>query len=354
MADNARDTSFIRASALSGFAEFVASQGRDPIELLTRVGIDPNVLTSPDMLVSFVRKGVLLETAAQELGIPSFGLGWVLGIRPYFPNFGPMLLLAEATATFGEWIERSARYWRFHTNAIVLQVIRAPAPETIAIRIIPTELTPVPRQHMEHIAGKIVRLIRAVVADGDLNPVQVRFRHLRPADTALHEVVFRCPLEFGAGQDEILLMRDILAKPLGGREVPLEVVVEEFLRYRIGMLRRYTPGVSTSTALTIKTVLGVGICSKVFVANALGLSPRKLQRLLAREETTYEEVLDVVRMEMACELLSGATAPISAIAGMLDFSSSAALTLAVRRWTGMTPSSYRASARRGPEPILLV
>jgi AraC-like DNA-binding protein len=30
---------------------------------------------------------------------------------------------------------------------------------------------------------------------------------------------------------------------------------------------------------------------------------------------------------------------------MLDFASAAALTLAVRRWTGTTPSGYRAATR---------
>lgn len=106
---------------------------------------------------------------------------------------------------------------------------------------------------------------------------------------------------------------------------------------------RYHPSVSTSTSLAVKAVLGVGICSKEFIARALRSSPRKLQRLLAREGTTYDEILDAVRRDMAGQLLADTTAPISTIAAMLEFASAAALTLAVRRWTGMTPSAYRAS-----------
>ena len=191
------------------------------------------------------------------------------------------------------------------------------------------------------------RLMQAVIAgEGvDAGPatgiVEVRFRHAAPRDTALHATVFGGPPRFGAPHDTIVLRRDTLALALEPRPKMLETVTDAFLRHRIGMLARYTPGVSTSTALAVRTVLGTGICSKEFIARALGASPRQLQRLLAREGTTYEDVLDGVHREMACRLLSETTVPIATIAGMLDFASAAALTLAVRRWTGMTPSGFR-------------
>lgn len=161
----------------------------------------------------------------------------------------------------------------------------------------------------------------------------------------MHDLLFRCPVEFGACHDEIWFHPEVLARPLSRQADLLETLAEEFLRQRIGLLPRYIPSLSTSTALAIQTVLGAGVCSKEFIALALGSSPQKLQRLLAREGTTYEDVLDSVRREMACQLLADSTAPIAAIGGMLDFATDAALTLAVRRWTGMTPSGYRQTMR---------
>lgn len=345
IAAEVRDSSYLRAGALAGFGEFVAARGGDPAGMLRRAGIDPRALGTPDMLVSFARTGALLEAAAQELDIASFGLEWALAIPAHFPNAGPMLLLKETTATFGEWLEQAIRYWRFQTNAVVPALVPDNDPDAVALRLAPCGAEPAPRQQMEHIAGKIVRVMRAALMEGEANPVRVRFRHPQPADTAVHDLLFRCPLAFGAGEDAILFSRALLARPVAGRARALEAIADEFLRHRIGLLPRYTPGVATSTALAIKTVLGAGICSKELIARALGSSPRKLQRLLAREGTTYEDVLDAVRREMACRLLADATAPIAAIGGMLDFASAAALTLAVRRWTGMTPSGYRASAR---------
>ena len=151
--------------------------------------------------------------------------------------------------------------------------------------------------------------------------------------------------QFGAERDEIVFPRDILLRPVIGRAGETETIANEFLRDRIALLSRYRPSVTTSATLAIKTVLGAGLCSKDFIARALGCSPRQLQRLLLAEGTTYEDLLDRVRREVGCALLARSGAPIAAIGRMLDFASPAAMTLAVRRWTGMTPSDYRDAAQ---------
>lgn len=346
----ARDRSYIRASSLGGFATFIEARNGDPLALVERAGIDPQALRAPDMLISFTRKGVLLENAAHELAVPALGLEWALAIPAHFPNAGPLLLLREATATVGEWAERSMRYWRLQTNAVVPELVHEEDLDAVAIRLSSPWPQPLPRQQMEYILGKIVRLARAALPEGGCDPVRVRFRHEKPQETAMHDLLFRCPVEFGAGQDEVVFLASTLGLPVSGHAKGLETLADAFLRQRIGLLQRYVPGVSTSTALAIRTVLGADLCSKEFIAMALGSNPRKLQRLLAREGATYEDILDTVRKDMACQLLADAAAPIATIAGMLDFATPAALTLAVRRWTGMTPSAYRQVMRGGAQP----
>ena len=112
------DSPYTRAWTLIGFDAFVTSKGGDPIGMLAAAGLDPRALEAPDMLIPFARKGALLEIAAQELGAASAGLELALSIAPHFPDAGPVLLLAETGAPFGDWLERSIRYWRLQTNAI--------------------------------------------------------------------------------------------------------------------------------------------------------------------------------------------------------------------------------------------
>src|SRR5690606_36842892 len=93
-----------------------------------------------------------------------------------------------------------------------------------------------------------------------------------------------------------------------------------------------------------QAVLGSGMCSKEFIAESKGVTPGQLRRLLASNGATFSALLDGTRKAMACRMLAQTSVPISAVAGLLEYSSTTALALAMKRWTGMTPSEYRAHA----------
>ena len=77
------------------------------------------------------------------------------------------------------------------------------------------------------------------------------------------------------------------------------------------------------------------------VASRLCVSVRTLQRRLADEGTTFVDVLDALRREMALHHLDNPQTPLHEIAYLTGFSDQTALTRAVGRWTGMSPRDYR-------------
>ena len=79
------------------------------------------------------------------------------------------------------------------------------------------------------------------------------------------------------------------------------------------------------------------------VAEIAGCNMRNLQRKLATEQTTYSEVVDNVRCRAAMSRLRDSALNLDQIAHRLGYSEHAAFTRAFRRWTGITPSEYRAS-----------
>ena len=83
------------------------------------------------------------------------------------------------------------------------------------------------------------------------------------------------------------------------------------------------------------------------VARTVGINARTLQRRLARQNLTYRQLVDEVRMEQACLLLKRGGMPIGDIAKVLGYSDPAHFTRAFGRMTGLTPRRYQVDLRTG-------
>jgi AraC-like DNA-binding protein len=76
------------------------------------------------------------------------------------------------------------------------------------------------------------------------------------------------------------------------------------------------------------------------VAAELHLCARTLQRRLGAEGTSFSDVVEAARRDLAAELLDGG-ATLVAVARAVGFSDASALLRAYKRWTGKTPARRR-------------
>jgi AraC-like DNA-binding protein len=82
------------------------------------------------------------------------------------------------------------------------------------------------------------------------------------------------------------------------------------------------------------------------VAKALMKSARSLQRQLAAEGLTYQELVDATRKEAAERYLADSPLPIAEVAYLLGYSEPAAFHRAFQRWNGETPRAFRLERTR--------
>ena len=68
---------------------------------------------------------------------------------------------------------------------------------------------------------------------------------------------------------------------------------------------------------------------------------RTLQRRLANEGVSYEQLLGEVRLKLLREYLMEPNLKLSQIAGLLGYSEQSAFNRACRQWLGTTPRAYR-------------
>ena len=90
--------------------------------------------------------------------------------------------------------------------------------------------------------------------------------------------------------------------------------------------------------------LSSGHATQDSVADALHMSLRTLQRRLNNEGTSYRGLLDETRRELAAHYMAESHRPINEITYLLGFSEPSNFSRAFRRWTGKSPSAYRAQS----------
>ncbi|WGD30577.1 AraC family transcriptional regulator ligand-binding domain-containing protein [Ancylobacter sp. WKF20] len=101
--------------------------------------------------------------------------------------------------------------------------------------------------------------------------------------------------------------------------------------------------------LIIAAAAMAGHLSLLDTARCLGLSPRSLQRQLARLGTTFEAQVEAWRHRQARRYLADRTLPVMSIGRMLGYRDPAHFVRAFRRWEGASPVRWREAmlARNG-------
>lgn len=124
-------------------------------------------------------------------------------------------------------------------------------------------------------------------------------------------------------------------------------IFEPALRQRMENLTRESPFRDRVRACLIE-ILASGHYSMADVASRLAMSSRTLQRRLRAEDTSFQQVLDDLREELARHYLSTSDYSSGQIAFLLGYEEPNSFFRAFRAWTGQTPEFVRAEYQRSP------
>jgi AraC-like DNA-binding protein len=103
---------------------------------------------------------------------------------------------------------------------------------------------------------------------------------------------------------------------------------------------------TTDLRRVLRTELLRGTCSASSIARLFSMHRRTMSRHLRTNGLAFRKVADEIRFEIACDLLENTSMALSQVAAVLRYSEMSAFTRAFRRWSGQTPSAWRASHQR--------
>lgn len=201
---------------------------------------------------------------------------------------------------------------------------------------------------VETIFATVQKFTRSLLGDA-LPRGRLDFRHTPPPYAGRYEAFFRMPVAFAQPEDALRFPRRLLDAPLPGGYPALHEQARQRIERRLRALPRRSRLVAAiERALLHRPALfGLGMAA---AAEELGMHPRTLQRRLRAEGTRFAELQAEARQRLARQYLADDTLDIDRISELLGYSDRRSFTRAFQRWTGLTPSAFRAQSRREDLP----
>lgn len=326
------DLHFLAAS-LSGLRELAEELGADPERIAQSCGYSLDDLESAQLQLSYSSYWRLLDTAAEHSACPHFGL--LLGQRHDLSLLGTLGLLAKHCSSFGEALQALIRYYnmaslgevfRLERGADVSVFIREPLLPELAYSVHTQDIT----------LSEAVQITRTLLGK-QWAPTAIYLTHL-PENPLIYQSIFGCPVYFNQEVQAMAFPTRHLKQPLEQADSIARMVLEKDVASRA---QEQEKPIRLLVQEAIRLGLAMGDCGVETVSANLSLHSRTLHRRLRREGTTFTELLDNTRRELADHLVSRTPVSVFDISQILGYSDATAFTRSFRRWFGAPPSRWR-------------
>jgi AraC-like DNA-binding protein len=331
----------ILVSWVKAFGRALDAAGYDGSALLAGAGFDLSHLGGPDARCPLAKTGGLWRVALDATGDEAFGVK----LASYFTHtaFHALGYGLSASSSLKEAFERVLRYSHVVSDAVGYRFHRSGAEYHFYIE----PRIEVPIESIDALVGIYLRMCRSLIGR-EFSPVSVELRRPRPAVIDDFERLWRAPLQFGAEHNRLRFDRGSIERVLDGGNPELARLSDAVAARYLARIERHNMEARVRTVLTQR--LQHSEPTQEEVAEILTVSARTLQRKLGESGKTFKEILDETRHALALAYLSEEHS-VAEITHLLGFSCSSAFTRAFRRWTGCSPTDWRAhTAALCPRP----
>lgn len=155
-----------------------------------------------------------------------------------------------------------------------------------------------------------------------------------------YEAFFECPVHFGCAETRVIVRSPALDIPIANVNDDFRDLCVRHCGLLVQQFGRHGP-VGTRLWSMLRTKGTIPDLEQA--AATLGMSARSLRRHLMNEGSTYQQVLDDFRCDLAKAYLSSGMMPAKEVGYLLGFSKVDAFRRAFKVWTGKTVGEYQAS-----------
>lgn len=324
---------------------FAARQlGANPEQLTKAVGIDSEQLRDPDGRVEIRQVQALWRETTAATGDSTIALKLGEMVNPV--AIGVLAYVMMHSPTLGKAFEKLCQYQDIVCEGIVTKGHLIPADQSgyptdsfaLTLHIISPDII-YPDHTLNSELSVYLSAMRALTGER-IAAREIHFAYPRPADIREHERVFGpARLSFGANITAMHVDADLLNTPILNANPSLSAMFDQHATSLLNQLR--TPSLSSRVKAEIIFLMKGEEPALATVADRLAMGVRTLQLHLKEEGTTYQQLLDDIRKELAIQHLREPNLSTTDIAYLLGFAEPSVFFRSFKKWTGVTPGAYR-------------
>ncbi|UCE89888.1 MAG: AraC family transcriptional regulator [Pseudomonadota bacterium] len=331
--------STVLASTTQVIWNALESYGCDSSALFRTAGLDPEALRDPNARYRYASVRTLWKHAVEASGDPCLGLTTAHHWHP--TNFHGLGYALMASATLKDALERTVRYFRIvSTDPEALELVEHTDNYQFVIGTDSVEYRALDEEY-DMMMALFMDVCRATCGSG-LRPLRITVEHEAPECAERYAEYFAAPVEFGAPNYALFFDKADVERPLPTANAELALANEKVVQHYIAHLDR--SDVVMQVKIKIIEQLPSGHVAEGAIARSLNMSLRSLQRRLREDGTSYKELLDETRRDLARQYIQDSRVSINEMTYLLGFSEPSNFSRAFKRWTGKSPTAYRLSA----------
>lgn len=326
----------VSATWVRGVLQTLAGNGLDVDVICRDAGIDRQAIEVRSEPCPTELLSRLWEVAGARADNPAIGLLVSSTMHP--ASFDVVGYAMMSSATLYDGLQRLCRYLRLVADDHHVDF----KPEGAEFRLtveIGGGNRPVPAARYDSVFMTLLTFARWMLGR-ELRFVRMALSQPAPANMRFYQAAFRCPIRFGAPTNCVLLSADDVHHPLPTANPMLIEMLDKLALERLQQLDGER--VSARVIELIRRRLPDGEPGRGDIATLLHVSERTLQRQLTEEGTTFQQLLDQTRRELAERYLAQPQVSLGELAYLLGFAEPSIFTRACKRWFQASPSQVRA------------
>ena len=328
-----------RAAVILGFDLLVEELGGDSMKVARQAGLNMPEIQGPDSPISSLIVKNVLDLAARETGCQHFGL--LLAERRDLASYlGLLGSIIQTAPTLGVAFEEAFKLFSLHSEASLWQLHVSEDICHVSYSVL--EGADEGSKQVQMLVISLIWRLVHVITLHQWHPSMISFTFKEPADTSALMKAFDVPILFEGDFCGVVFHASDLQIKLAGQDPNLHDALH---RYATGIVTRKPRAFGEQVRMLIRKNIEVNKVGEATITQFLPFEMRTLQRKLKQEGTSYRQLLNQVRVDMAKELLTHSDIPITRLAERLSYSQLATMTRAFKTQTGLSPSAWRKHSR---------